>query len=200
MVQKYKSKIRRKMEAANIKHGGAIEKAYATMGKEKPLFHHAAIQVSLAIIFALFLTSSQAWDLIARICTNVLNFAGIRTQCVSSSSLVYVRLLDGMVVGFKVLVECSGLITLLVFTFISCFTIGLLKGALTRKLIWFVLSVAVGFAWNINRLTLVIAVAYYCGLPAFSFIHYVLAPTIDFVWIVSLWAVGMSWLKREESA
>ena len=173
---------------------------YMTAGKEKPVFHHAAIQASLALAFASFLSSGQSWDLIARTCISILNFAGIQSSYVSPLYLIYIRLLDGMVVGFEVLVECSGLITMLVFAFISCFTIGLLKGALTRKLIWFILSVAIGFVWNIGRLASVMAVAYYYGLPAFSFIHYIFAPTIDFIWIVSLWAVGMSWLNKEESA
>jgi len=170
---------------------------YGDTGKEKPAFHHAAIQVSLALVFALFLVSGQAWDLMARICTAALDYAGIQNEYVSPLYLIYVRLLDGTVVGFEVLVECSGLISLLVFSFISAFTIGLLRGALATKLIWFILSLGAGILWNLGRLISVIAVAYHFGLPAFSFVHYILAPAVDFVWIVSLWAVGMSWLKKE---
>ncbi|MCW4021173.1 MAG: exosortase/archaeosortase family protein, partial [Candidatus Bathyarchaeota archaeon] len=151
------------------------------------------------LIVALFLASGYAWDLSARTSTNLLNLAGIQTEYVSQQFLMYVRLLDGTVIGFQVLIECSGLITLLVFAFISVFTIGLIKGTLTTKLGWFTLSVAVGFVWNLCRMASVIVVAYNFGLPAFEFAHYILAPTIDFVWVVSLWAVGMSWLKKEES-
>ncbi len=173
---------------------------YEAMGKDKPVFSHAAIQLSLALILAFFLASSQAWDLIARICIGMLSFVGIQTEYVNPLYLIYVRLLDGTIVGFEVLVECSGLITMLVYAFISTFTIGLLRGSLTVKLVWFILSIGVGFFWNIFRLASVISVAYYYGLSAFSFVHYILAPTIDFVWIVSLWAVGMSMLRRVESA
>jgi exosortase/archaeosortase family protein len=165
--------------------------------KEKPMFRHALVLTCLALIVALFLATGYAWDLTARIATSVLDLSGIYTQYVGPQYLMYVRLIDGSVVGFQVLMECSGLITLLIFTFVSAFTIGLLKGNLKNKLIWFVLSAFVGFVWNISRLAAVIAVAYSFGITAFSFVHFVLAPTIDFVWVVSAWALGMSWLKRE---
>jgi len=180
-----------------LPNGAEQQMTYEDRDKEKPVLHHAAVQLSLALTFALLLVSGRAWDLIARICTMVLDYAGIQNEYVSPLYLIYVRLLDGTVVGFEVLVECSGLISLLVFSFISAFTIGLLRGSLVAKLIWFILSLGAGFLWNLGRLISVIVVAYNFGLPAFSFVHYILAPAVDFVWIVSLWAVGMSWLKRE---
>jgi exosortase/archaeosortase family protein len=79
-------------------------------------------------------------------------------------------------------------------------TIGLLKGSLLRKTVWFILSVAVGLSWNINRLVVVIIIAYRFGLSTFSFTHYFLGPFIDFVWVVSMWALGMSSIQRKEIA
>jgi exosortase/archaeosortase family protein len=172
---------------------------YTTPGKEKPATIHAIIQIFLASIIALFLASGYAWDIMARSATSILGSSGIQATYVSPLYLMYVKLADGSVVGFQVLVECSGLITILIFSFISALTIGLLKGALKRKLVWFLLSTSIGFIWNLSRLTAVIAVAYFFGMDAFSFVHYVLAPTVDFVWVVSAWALGMSWLKGEES-
>jgi len=167
--------------------------------KEKPQFLHASIQLAFAFTLAAFLASGYAWDLIARLSASLLEAAGIQTVYVSRLFLMYVRLLDGSVVGFMILLECSGLITLLIFAFISSLTIGLLRGSLKIKVIWFLMSMSVGFLWNLFRLASVIAVAYTFGFPAFEFVHYVLAPTIDFVWIVSAWALGMSWLRREGS-
>ena len=170
-----------------------------TPSKEKPMFLHAAIQLAFAFTLAAFLASGYAWDIIARTSASILDAAGIRTAYVSRLFLMYVRLLDGSVIGFQVLLECSGLITLLIFAFISSLTIGLLRGSLKIKIAWFLLSISIGFMWNLFRLTSVVAVAYSFGIPAFEFMHYVLAPTIDLVWIVSSWALGMSWLRREES-
>jgi len=178
----------------------AAKMTYMAPAKEKPAIRHAVIQIILASIIALFLASGYAWDMMAKTSTSILVSAGIHATYVSPLYLMYVRLLDGSVVGFQVLLECSGLITLLIFSFVSALTIGLLKGDLRMKLIWFLLSTFIGFTWNLSRLAAVIAVAYNFGMDAFTFIHYVLAPTIDFVWVVSAWALGMSWLKREESS
>jgi len=165
--------------------------------KEKPALRHAIVLVCLALIIALFLASGYAWDLTAKTATSVLDLAGIHSEYISPQFLIYVKLLDGSLVGFQVLMECSGLITLLIFSFVSAFTVGLLRGDLKTKLVWFLLSASVGFVWNLSRLAAVLAVAYNFGMTAFSFVHFVLAPTIDFVWVVSTWALGMSWLKRE---
>ncbi len=161
------------------------------------MVRHAAILVCLAVILSLFLATGIAWDMTARASTSILEFSGIGTQYVGDQYLMYVRLMDGSVVGFQIQLECSGLITLLVFTFVSAFTVGLLKGSLRNKLVWFLLSAGMGFVWNISRLAAVIAVAYNFGITAFSFVHFILAPSVDFLWIVSAWGIGMSWLKKE---
>jgi len=171
--------------------------AYTVTTKERPRFLHASVQLALAFTLAAFLATGQAWDMIARAAIKVLEAVGIQTAYVSRLFMMYVRLMDGSVVGFQVLIECSGLVTLLIFAFISSLTVGLLGGSLKIKIAWFLLSVFVGFMWNLLRLISVVAVAYSFGIPAFEFIHYILAPTIDFVWIVSAWALGMSWLRRE---
>ena len=167
------------------------------LGKEKPMLSHAAIQLALASAIAIFLASGYAWSMIAHAAIGILHLAGIQTAYVDKFFLMYVRLLDGRVVGFHVLIECSGIFTLLIFAFISSLTIGLLKGSLKVKTAWFLISIIVGFVWNLLRLVSVIAVAHSFGIQAFEFMHYLLGPTIDFVWIVSAWAVGMSLLRRE---
>ncbi|MCS7120153.1 MAG: archaeosortase/exosortase family protein [Nitrososphaerota archaeon] len=165
--------------------------------KERPAMFHAFLMICLASVIAIFLASGYAWDLIARTAMVMLDASGIRTQYVASQYLMYVRLLDGSVVGFKVLIECSGLITLLIFSFISAFTIGLLKGNIKVKTAWFILSMSIGFIWNLSRLAAVVSIAYNYGLSAFYFAHFVLGPMVDFVWVVSTWSLGMSWLRRE---
>ena len=164
--------------------------------KEKPQILHAAIQIALSLMLAALTMSTYTWDFIARITAEVLKTAGIKTTYVSNLFLLYVRLLDGRVVGFRVLLECSGLITLIIFAFISALTIGLLSGRLKVKLAWFIVSIIACFSWNIFRLISVIAVAYSFGYSAFEIIHYIFAPMIDFVCIISLWSVGLSWLRR----
>ena len=168
--------------------------------KEKPQILHAAVQVALALIIAALTMSAYTWNFIAYTTAEALKTAGIKTAYISDLFLLYVRLLDGRVVGFRVLLECSGLITLIIFTFISALTIGLFSGSLKVKLAWFIMSIIVCFSWNIFRLISVIAVAYSFGYSAFEVIHYILAPTMDFICILSLWSVGLSWTRRRTEA
>jgi len=171
--------------------------AYPEPGKTKPMFRHAFIQGLLALVFALFLATGYAWDLIGKASAWILNGVGVRADYVSPLYLAYVQLLDGTLVGFQVLIQCSGLVTVAIFSFIFAFTIGLLRGSLSIKIVWFLLSVCVGFLWNINRLVFVIIIAYYFGLSAFSFAHYILGPFVDFLWVVMMWSLAMSQLRRE---
>jgi exosortase/archaeosortase family protein len=170
---------------------------HAVQEKEKPMLNHAIILICLVLIITLFLASGYAWSFAALAAITLLNLADIHLEYVSPQYLLYLKLQDGSVVGFQVLMEYSGLITLLIFSFVSAFTIGLLKGDLKTKLVWFILSMCIGFVWNLSRIIVVIAIAYNFGLPAFSFVHFILTPAVDFVWVVSTWALGMSWLKRE---
>ena len=167
--------------------------------KERPRVSHAMIQLTLSFILAAFLASGYAWDMIARASARMLESVGIKVKYLSDLFLMYVRLLDGSVVGFQILLECSGLITLLIFAFISSLTIGLLNGSLFVKTAWFIFSASIAFLWNLLRLASVIAIAYNFGLEAFRLAHFVLAPTIDFLWVVSLWALGMSLIRRRRS-
>lgn len=164
--------------------------------KSKPMFIHALIQGILALVISVFLASENSWHLVARATSEALNALGVRTDCVTPVS-IEVRLMDGTLAVFQILIECSGIITVAVFSFISTFTVGLLRGSFLKKIFWFFLSVGVGFLWNINRLVLVLIIAYNFGLSAFSFSHYLLGPFIDFIWVVSMWSLGMSWLRGE---
>ena len=166
--------------------------------RERPVYGHAIVQGILALFITIFLASPYAWDLTARATTAILSIVGVRTSYTTPLSPMYVRLMDGTLSGFNILLECSGLITVAIFSFMSSMTIGLLKGSLLEKTVWFILSVAVGFFWNINRLAVVIIIAYRFGLSAFSLSHYFVGPFIDFAWVVSMWSLGMSSIQKEE--
>ena len=170
---------------------------HAVTDKEKPFFRHAAVILFLTSIFALLAASSYVLESTARISAEILDLTGIEAEYLSQESLMRVRLIDGSIVDFPVTMRCSGLIPLLIFAFISVFTVGLLKGVLVTKIAWFISGISLGYAWKIGQLASAMAIAHSFGLDAFTFARYVLAPSTDFVWIVSLWALGMSWLKRE---
>jgi len=164
--------------------------------KEKPKFRHALVLGSLALILATFLSTRYSWNITALLAWQMLKLSGVESTYDPLSSQITVQLLDGTVTSFNISIEFSGLVTVAIFAVISTFTVGLLRGSILTKLGWFLLGTGVGILWNVNRLALVIAVAYNFGMSAFSFIHYLVGPAIDFIWIVSMWALGMSWLKK----
>lgn len=183
-----------------------------TTRREKPVFRHALVMGSLAAAIIMCLSMKHSWDMVASASYYFLKYAGVDVSyypygmgpltLINMRSMtgdlapILVRLPDGRVAQFYVLIECSGIITLGVFAVISTITVGLLRGSLPAKLGWLLLSMGVGFLWNINRVTLAMFTAYNFGLEAFSLVHYLLAPFVDFVWIVSMWALGMSLLRR----
>ena len=164
--------------------------------KPKPAYWHAVVLAILFILVVIFLATGYAWDLTVRAAMTILDWGGIKTDYVGPFYLLYVRLLDGTVVGFQVLIECSGLYTVGILAAVSIFTIAMMQGSIVTKVVWFALSILVGIGWNINRLAFVIGVAHSFGLSAFSWAHYVIGPSIDFIWIVIMWSLGVSWLKR----
>ena len=164
----------------------------------KPAFHHALVILLLTVIIALLAASSHMLRLTAHISVKVLDLMEIKAEYLSRESLMRVRLIDGAIVAFPITIQCSGLITLLIFAILSAFTVGLLTGALITKLTWFISSITLGYAWKTCQLASIMAIAHTFGLDGFTFARYILAPSTDFAWIVSLWAVGMSWLRKED--
>ncbi len=170
------------------------------LGKDKPAYGHAIILGLLALGFVLSVASNQACDLTARTVSGILNLAGIPAEYASPPREIRIVLEDGALFVFSVSLECSGLLALVVLAVISVFTVGLLKGDLRVKLLWFVSSGAVGLVWNLGRLTSIIAVAPLLGLAMFRFVSYALGPVLDILWVVSMWALAMSCLRRDASA
>ena len=166
--------------------------------REKPNYRHALGQVALAVAIAVVLASPISWNVTADIVSRFLSFGSITHYYVNGirTPTLFVKLTDGSIVGFLVLIECSGIIGVIIFTLLVAPTMGLLGGSFKFKMAWLLLSVAIGLLWNINRLTLVVTTAYYFGMGVFTFIHYILAPFIDFLWMVAMWSFGTSFLKR----
>lgn len=184
-------------DAHNIKGEDGMAEHTATL-REKPHHGHALAQIALGATISVLLASPISWEATATIVSNFLSLGSIfnyYTNGINTPTL-YVKLMDGSIVGFLVLIECSGIIGVIIFTLLIAPTMGLLGGSLEFKLAWLMLSVAIGLLWNVNRLALVVATAYYFGMRVFTFIHYILAPFIDFLWMVAMWSFGMSFLKR----
>ena len=168
--------------------------------KEKPRYSDALALGLLAIALCSLLVVGYAWDMAAKASVGLLYLANIKTYYLAPLPTVFMRLLDGSTVGFQILVECSGFVSVAIFSFLFVFTVGLFKGRLRTKIVFFILSIVIGLIWNVNRLAFVMAVAYRFGLGAFFVVHYIVSPTIDFLWIVAMWSLTMSRLRIETAA
>ena len=165
--------------------------------KEKPNLVHGFVLGLVAVLFSVFLITGDAWNLTARAAKSILDLANVNTYYFDSVTTIFLRLLDGSNVGFQILAECSGLISVAAFSIIFIFTVGLLRGSLLTKAFWFIVSICVGLIWNISRLALALGVAYQFGIVTFFVFHYILSPSVDFIWVVSMWALAMSRLRSK---
>lgn len=97
--------------------------------------------------------------------------------------------------------DSSALISIIIFNLLSVLLTFPLHGPLWCKILWLGLGNLVGFAWNLIRLSLITAIAT-TGL--LHFMYLTIGPIIDFMWIISIWSLGLSVLaaterrKREE--
>jgi len=95
----------------------------------------------------------------------------------------------------------SALISIIIFNLLSVLLTFPLHGPLWCKILWLGLGNLVGFAWNLIRLSLITAITT-TGL--LHIVHFAIGPVIDFMWITSIWSLGLSVLvaaerrKREE--
>ncbi len=164
----------------------------------KPNFGAALAQGGIAIVFAIFLALPIAWQLTAQVTHEVLTIGGVPSILDPNPSdpVLYVKAAEGDITAFNILLECSGLATVAIFGFLLAATMGLLQGPFWFKASWATIGTAVGVFWNVNRLVLSASAAHYVGMEAFSLVHYIFSPMVDFLWMVVVWSVGMSLMSR----
>ena len=93
------------------------------------------------------------------------------------------------------MLEESALVSIMIFNVLSILLTFPLKGPLWCKILWLGFGNLVGSAWNLTRLSLINATA---ELVAFKFLHFVIGPALDFLWMVPIWSVGLSVLVSTE--
>lgn len=89
------------------------------------------------------------------------------------------------------LLEGTPLVTILVFNALSIILTFPLKGPLWCKIAWLGMGNLIGVMWNLVRLSL-ITVAAGIETKALLLLNFILGPTIDFIWLVPVWSLGLS--------
>ncbi len=174
-----------------------------SLQKEKPNLRHGLILAILSLGMASLLLDPFTWNLTGKAVAGILAMGGVSVTYVDSAvnPLIALRLVDQTIVVFYVLIECSGLITVAAYTFLSSATMGLLQASLRLKLSYLFLGIGIGLTWNVLRIAAEIATAYSLGMWAFTLSHYLIGPVVDILWVVMVWSLGMAAItKRREIA
>jgi len=98
---------------------------------------------------------------------------------------------------FTHLLEGPALVTILVFNLLSIILTFPLKGPLWCKLTWLGMGNCVGIMWNLVRFSL-ITVTTGIKPEASTLVNFFLGPATDFIWLVPVWALGLSTLSSLE--
>ena len=84
------------------------------------------------------------------------------------------------------------LVSIAIFNGLFIFLIFPLEGPLLRKIFLLVSGNLVGLAWYLIQSSFVAVSAPPLEAGAFKLVYVILFPVIDFVWIVSVWSLGLS--------
>lgn len=94
--------------------------------------------------------------------------------------------------------SCSGVIILLLITFIFTPFLFAVNGPLWIKLLFLASTLAFSVVWNIMRLSLTIASLYYFGDLVFLLLHYLAGVFVDFIYIVTFYSLALGQLTKHE--
>lgn len=86
-------------------------------------------------------------------------------------------------------------VSIMIFNLLSILLTFPLRGPLWCKIIWLGLGNIVGLTWNLVWLSLAVVTA---GVGAFEVVHSVIGPAIDFMWMISVWSLGLYALASAE--
>jgi len=89
----------------------------------------------------------------------------------------------------------STLISIIIFNLLSILLTFPLHGPLWCKILWLGLGNLVGLAWNRIQLSLTTAIA---TTGPLHIVYLAFGPIIDFMWIISIWSLGLSVLAAAE--
>jgi hypothetical protein len=94
---------------------------------------------------------------------------------------------------YRILNE-SALTSITIFDFLFVFLLFPLEGPIFRKVCLLITGNVVGLAWYFIKSSFGVVSFFYLGADAFKIVTVVIGPIIDLVWIVSVWALGLSML------
>jgi exosortase/archaeosortase family protein len=169
--------------------------------REKPrLWHLFAGVVASGISYVLLWFGST--DLMTRGLVGVLSVARISVSGAfgQQTPTLAVDLVDGSVLNLVMTQQRVGLVTVAIFGLLFLLLLFPLQGSLWRKLTLLELGFAIGLTWNFIRLSLTVLAGYNFGINAFRVAEFFTTPFLDFLWVITLWSLGLSTMVSRNRA
>jgi len=167
--------------------------------KERPHLLHVAVGLVLVAFFGYFLLRYLQMFTSETI-MQTLSLAGITYDktWTTEEPAILMKLVDATDFRMVMTWQRSGFLSMAIFSLLFVLLAFPLSGPLWCKIAWLGLGNVVGLVWNFVRLFLSVMAAYYLGEGAFKVVDFVTGPTIDFLWVVPVWSLGLSLLACAE--
>jgi len=112
----------------------------------------------------------------------------------SDTPQLVIKLLDGANLNLALTWQRSGLISITIFGLLFLFLMFPLEGSIWLKITLLELGFFIGLTWSFIRFSIALLVAYYFGAGAFATVEFFAGPFTDFLWVVTVWSLGLSML------
>ncbi len=151
-----------------------------------PLFLIAATTLSSYIAAGLKPYITPFADDIAHLVANILRTLGFNANVIGRPELpvITIRSLSGRTVSGAFTYECIGISSALIFAIILVVVLMEDPSPIKTRIIYSVIGLAVTFALNILRVTMIFITDYFYGAEAGATIHYVIGYTLFTIWLV----------------
>lgn len=161
--------------------------------RQRPRILHLIVGIGITTIFS-YLLLQFFRPLLADSTTQLLSLGKIALEkpLDFENSTLVLRMMDGSDLSLALTWQRSGLFSLIVFEWLFVFLVFPLEGPLWKKIAWLEVGNFIGLAWSFIRLLTVTLIAYHFGTSAFVLAEFVTSPVVDFLWVIPVWAVGLS--------
>jgi len=167
--------------------------------RDKPQLRHLAVGVAI-VVFISYLSVHPLQSILSEALVQVLTIGQVPTVKLWTPEGLTLNIGSTAGADTKIALtpQYSGLLSMVIFSLLFVFLTFPLKGPFWCKILWLILGNGVGFVWSLLRLSVGALFAYHFGSESFTLISFLTGPFVDFLWIVPVWSLGLSFLISAE--
>ena len=163
--------------------------------REKPQFLHVIVGVGISIAFCYALLL-MCQPFLAESTVQLLSIGHIAvTKTLDTDPpLLILQTANGSTLTFTLTWQHTGIFSIILFCFMIVVLAFPLESSLWRKIVWVQIGSFVGLLWSLVRLSVSVLLTYHFGDSAVVLTGLVANPLMDFLWVIPVWSLGLSWL------